>query len=74
MHSRLTPTGPGSQATKPRMEIDNPISDPAVLEGELRAAVVTGAGQQQQDYARALAVAEAAELLIQVRGGHWVGR
>lgn len=54
-----------TQATKPRMEVDNPISDPAALEGALRAAVVTGAGQQQ-DYARALAVAEAAELLIQV--------
>lgn len=59
------------------MEVDNappcppPLpNDPAALEGELRAAV-TGQ-QQQQDYGRALAAAEAAELLIQVR--RWFAR
>jgi hypothetical protein len=41
-----------------------PSNDPAALEGELRAAVAPG----QADYARALAAAEAAELLIQVCG------
>ena len=44
-----------------------PTEDPTGLEAAVRAAVTA-----QGDHARALAAAEAAELLIQVRG--WVGR
>jgi hypothetical protein len=59
-------TGAGaaaSAAKKTTMPPPLPTHDPVALDGVLRAAV-----GGQGDYARALAAAEAAELLIQVRG------